>query len=1500
MRERYKMILSSKRFYRELELGENLERTRIGTEKDCDVRFYQNLFLESFYLDFYRDNDGWTVDCSDNVYLSQGEIQKYKSVTLRHGTEISLMSETNGQCLLRLEFLIDFFYRKVIYERAVDLSQQTSIEIGCEEKDVISLSGPYVSKDRIRLVKQDENLVLFPKNAGYGLYVNDKRVKDRALLPNHSFFSLSDYSFYFADQVLWTEIRPDLAIHQLSFQDFPIKNSYPEYHLNTRIRSLVNTKPIKILDPPTKDKEPRTNLLVRLLPTLMLVLMAGFMMFLGQGMIIFAAVMGLAGFVTAILTMRDNKKQHEEKLAHREEVYTAYIDKKKAEIEQARREEREVLEDTYPSQDLLRQRWFQFSSSLFDRRPEDDDFLSIRLGTGEVPAERKIEIKDAEKLEIEDELELQPEKLKEHYEILRNAPVVLNMNEVDAAGIIGDFENRYELLKNMVLDVALRQDKSAVKIAIVASPDHRELVEEFRWLPHLYPEEDSFRLLICDEDSKNVIYEWMYKQLSARQRNDRQASVMVFFFDPLDFKTHPLSKFLKDAKDLNFHFVFFADQQGHIPEGCSYLVFTGEGYTGQLVDVNDGTKRVDFQFPTMDPVSYGTILRRLAPIFTKEISLQGSLTDHISLFELMNVLTVSDVDLATNWASSNVAESMSVPVGVNQSGIVSLDLHDTGDGPHGLVAGTTGSGKSELLQTYLMMLATRFHPYEIAFLIIDFKGGGMANQFRSLPHLTGTITNIEGKTVERSLRFIKAELEKRQRLFARQEVNHIDKYIECFRRKETAVPLPHLIIVVDEFAELKQKQPEFMKELISTARIGRSLGVHMILATQKPAGQVNDQIWSNSRLRICLKVQERQDSNEVIHSPLAAEIKEPGRAYLQVGNNERFELFQSAYSGAPEVESEESGQEFKIYQLSIAGQKKLLYQTKTKEEGGHRRSQLEALVEYIAEYSKTISLDALSPVFLPPLEEKIPYPREAAAFTEDAKLELPVGVYDDPDHQKQDPYALDLMQNNVLLTGSAQMGKTNFLLTVIRSLAESLSPKQATIFIIDYASMALTSMNALHHVGGVVTQEEDQKFESLMKLLIREVEERKQRFIQAGVNSYQSYLQEVGQDLSHIFLVIDGLSALRQARFMEDDRLLYLLNEGVSLGITIVAAAPSTHNLSMKYLGSFQRRMALFNNDPGEYNMLFSHCRERLEEIPGRGLLQEDKRFLEVQFYRAFSGESASGSRRAWIAEINEKYGEERSMRIPVIPAHLYEEDLEEYVDREEDTGFHTIWGLDFETVDRYAVDLAKESILGIVSSESAVKVSWIRSMVHQLGAKESLQTQVYLFDGINRELYSLREEANVTDYQVSVPGSLADIDEVVETVRERYETYAQGDFETVAKSPLLVLVINQMDLVRSLSEDPNQLDTMKKLISRYRNMNIWIVISCLENRVINYQAPELLRVLRDEANYLYFDHLRDLKICDLPLKTMRQFAAVSGDEEAFHIHGKVVHKLKTVKGRNL
>ena len=257
---------------------------------------------------------------------------------------------------------------------------------------------------------------------------------------------------------------------------------------------------------------------------------------------------------------------------------------------------------------------------------------------------------------------------------------------------------------------------------------------------------------------------------------------MVFFYDECGFKSHPISKFVDKATDLGVTFVFFGNTIAEVPQGCDYIVSIKDGQNAELINTQNKSETAAFTYPHIHTAQAEDIVKLLAPVYTEEISLESTLTKNITMFELLNILAVDDIDLKDRWGRSQVFKSMSAPIGVSKTGVVSLDLHDKAHGPHGLVAGTTGSGKSEILQTYILAMATLFHPYEVGFVIIDFKGGGMVNQFKQLPHLLGAITNIDGKEINRSLKSIKAELQKRQRLFAEADVNHIDKYIRIEKR----------------------------------------------------------------------------------------------------------------------------------------------------------------------------------------------------------------------------------------------------------------------------------------------------------------------------------------------------------------------------------------------------------------------------------------------------------------------------------------------------------------------------------------------------------------------------------------------------------------------------------------------------------------------------------------------------------------------------------------------
>lgn len=1500
MENRYRIILTGKNLYKEAELLPDMKSIRLGTATECEIRLRRELFFGQVELTFVQNDGSWSVLCSDNLYLNVGDARKLFTLRLSHGNIFHVNYQDSNNELFAVEFLIDFENERKKFTRSIDIRGISSLGIGAGQENQIVLVSRYVKSDSLLLSQANNSLTLNIRNTTYGVYINGRRAQNGETILNGDFFSVSDAIFYYKDGLLWTENSDVVRINRLNYSDEETQQAYPMFKRNSRVKVVPSEEKIEILDPPAKPEKPKASILQRLLPSMGMLIASGVMAFIGSPtMLIFSGISGAMAIVTAVIGIKEGKKDFEQKTKDRLEKYNAYISNKRVEIEQARQEERTVLEEIYVSDEVERQNLTNFAYNLFDRSADDEDFLCVRLGTGNVEAKREINYKKQEKLEIEDDLQLMPAQLSEEYRTVQGAPVVCDLKALNAVGVTGTIGCQLAMLKCMVLDIVARQYHSDVQLVFVADEANKDHVWRYRMLPHVYNEALHTRNIVCNAESKNLIFEYLYKELSQREQSKSHSSnIVAFFLNECGFNSHPISKFVDKAKDLGVTFVFFGQERADIAQGCGALIEVLDMRQGVLVDTSDKNHSTKFIYNPIDDEAMDSIVSLLTPVYTEEISLEGTLTKNISMFQLLNILAVDDLDLTKRWANTKVYKSMSAPIGVSKSGVVSLDLHDKFHGPHGLVAGTTGSGKSEILQTYILSMATLFHPYEVGFVIIDFKGGGMVNQFRELPHLMGAITNIDGREINRSLKSIKAELQKRQRLFAEADVNHIDKYIQKFKAGEVRDPLPHLIIIVDEFAELKAEQPEFMKELISAARIGRSLGVHLILATQKPAGQVNEQIWSNSRFKLCLKVQTQEDSNEVLKSPLAAEIKEPGRAYLQVGNNEIFELFQSAYSGASERADDGNVKEFAIYELPDTGKRIPVFAQKRQKTGESSATQLDAIVRYVHDYCDKTHIKKLPDICLPALSEIIPFPEKTSKQNGES-IWADVGVYDDPDNQYQGTYAIDLTNQNVMLIGSAQSGKTNVLQAIIRSVSTNYSPTEVSIYIIDFASMVLKNFDSLNHVGGVVTASEDEKLKNLFKLLHTEVETRKEKMLSVGVSSFAAYKEAGKTDLPQIILIIDNLTALKELYFQDDDELLLLCREGLSVGISIVIANAQTAGIGYKYLSNFSCRIALFCNDSGEYSSLFDHCRERIEDIHGRCIVEIDKEHLECQMYLAFQGEKEIdriSSIKRYIAACNEKNPRGTANNIPVIPDVIDSKFVEMNFSAVMREGRKLVLGLDYATVMPFVMDLKALGLLAISGREGAGRHNFIKALVKMSEAVHPGSSEVYIVDGIQRKLASLKNETNVKSYEIIQENAINLIKDIAAELKRRYDAVAAGDESVLTNAKTIVLVLNSYDATEAISNNSVALAAFKEITGKYKNMSICVILGDFENANVPYAAPEIFKKARDAKHFMFFDDMANMKVLDMPLAVIRQFKKPIEIGDGYYIKDNNCMKIKTVR----
>ncbi len=1497
MENRYKLILSTKRSYREAELSAEQPKKVIGTGLESDVRFREEEFFEPFVFEALLNQDRCQLECGDNIYFSAGDARKLMLSELLPGSEIAVKYRESGIEVMRLHFMVDFDYYPHTYDRRIDLSQIHEIRIGERPDAQIRLGSGRAAGCSVLIQKSGSQYILKPEHTDDTVRLNGNALKYPASLKQLDFVAVGPYSFCFQNGSLYTDSSSGILYSAVEWTDEKESLShheYPKFNRSTRVLEQLPDEKIEILDPPNKPKKPKANWAMRLLPAIamigVVVLLRGFMNTSNVTYILLSVCTMGIGVITSAATILTEKKDYEEETAKREEKYRRYIEEKRKTIEEARTEETRILERRCIPASCELDQIEAFSPQLFERSDNDDDFLEIRLGTGMRKAYREVAFRKQERIEADDELADIPERLTEEYKMLKEAPVTLKLRETGRVGVTGPQDALAHMLKLMTLDLAARHYYTDIQLVYSISEEDTGRFAWLRMLPHVQNDMLGRRNIICDDESRNIILEYLYKEILARGQDNRKPHIIVFVYRDNGIRRHPVSALMQEAKDKGITFIYFDEHSEHLPMSCEYLIRMQDLLHGELTDCSGGEKPRNFTASVLEDGVLARAVKKLAPVYCEEISLESTLTKNITFFEMMNIYGPEDIDLAENWGTSCVYRSMAAPIGVkSKNQIVYLDLNEKHHGPHGLVAGTTGSGKSELLQSYILSMSLLFHPYDVSFMIIDFKGGGMVNQFRDLPHLAGAITNIDGKSINRSLLSIRAELKKRQELFASCSVNHIDSYIRLYKKGIAKVPLPHLLLIVDEFAELKAEQPEFMKELISTARIGRSLGVHLILATQKPSGVVDPQIWSNSRFKLCLKVQTREDSNEVLKSPLAAEITEPGRAYLQVGNNEIFELFQSAYSGASaRAEGVTSGKEFTISKVDFAGRRTKVYEQKPQTAEEQTQTQLQSIVEYISGYCRKKKIPPLPLICLPPLPEILTTENWEELCSTEEGLYACAGIYDDPSNQKQSKLLLDITRENTMIIGSAGYGKTNLLQTVVRSLTSRYTPDELNLYILDFGSMVFRNYELLHHTGGVVCSYEEEKCRSLFRMLAQEMEFRKQKLSEAGVSSYASYLESGNSDLPQIVVLIDNLTAMRELYLLDNDFLLPVCRDGLAAGISFIIANSQTSGIGYKYLSNFERRIALYCNDTTEYGALFDGCRIRPDNLPGRCLISKDKTIYEAQIYLAFSGEKEVervGKIQDYVRMQNECYPDSFAKQIPEVPNVLTPKVLKQKFHCASDQK-NLILGVDYETIEPVCFSLTDQSVLAVSGPAERGRADFATGLCCMLNAAGA---DLYILDDRARTLGKYKEMPSVCLYSTS-PEDLREMMEDMDASLE--EAYTPGAAEAVPA----VLLINDRNAATYISEDRDLLECYKRLVNRCRSTGGCVIFTAVDNVPINFNSPEVLKMFKENRQFLVFANADDIKLADLAPSYVRRNAKPLEKNDAFWVSGTQVCRIKAVQ----
>jgi S-DNA-T family DNA segregation ATPase FtsK/SpoIIIE len=768
---------------------------------------------------------------------------------------------------------------------------------------------------------------------------------------------------------------------------------------------------------------------------------------------------------------------------------------------------------------------------LWERRPTDEDFLDVRVGLANLPSDVQVTGEGAEGTPVP------------------NAQMVPVTVDLRSAGVVGIAGPRTEVLS--VARAALAQ------LATLHCPDDVELVllsdglpeewEWFKWLPHTEPRsgQPCTRLVaLTPAQCQRRVTELLARVDERRSmRRAPEPAVVVVLDGARRLRSDErVAALLRDGPGSGVYAIGLAEDRAGLPSECrASVIISGSPSEGFTLDLAVDEVHVEDALPDGLPVELAEdVARHLAPFFL--VSAVGDAVKRVpdppvDELALLGLLPPSSEQLEERWRRRRGATAAAV-VGLDADGPFEIDLRR--DGPHALVAGATGAGKSELLQTLVAGLAASSAPTDVTFLLVDFKGGSAFRECEQLPHAVGVITNLDGRLVARALDSIQSELRWRQAAFLSVGAKDFDEYQKMGRADRPSIP--RLVVVVDELKELVDAYSDAVARLSQTARLGRSLGVHLVFATQKP-GSVTGlaDLRANTDLRVCLRVLDAAESQDVVGAPDASRIPKttPGRAVVRFGDN-RLVVFQSGFLGNPVNPAASSASTVAVYAFTAAQAGEPRDTAVAVAPAPVAPTGLQALVGAARHAAATMGVPPLRRPWLPPLPALVALDELPATVSVGAAA---LGLLDLPAEQRQEALVVDLdAVGNVLISGPPRSGRTTALRTFAASLAGRAAATALHIYVIECRGRSLGDLERLPHCGAVVGLDDVERLERLLGLLAAEVEQRQ---------------GAPGAPPSKIVLLCDNYEAFFDRFAYEDggrlvERLASLLSTGPPQGVHTV------------------------------------------------------------------------------------------------------------------------------------------------------------------------------------------------------------------------------------------------------------------------------------------------------------------------------------------------------------
>jgi S-DNA-T family DNA segregation ATPase FtsK/SpoIIIE len=768
--------------------------------------------------------------------------------------------------------------------------------------------------------------------------------------------------------------------------------------------------------------------------------------------------------------------------------------------------DRNLLEEAFPDAIEVVRRATTLTDRLWERRPSDDDFLVLRLGTRPAPS---------------------------RLPTMPGVPITVPLARYSVTSIGGRRLPKLAVARSMLVQAAVHHRPSDLAIVVLCGAEAVADWDWTKWLPHTVdPADANERFLATGPE----LFESVLSSALDARREGSAGHVLVLV-DNEELLARRRSSIHR----------WFSDP----PDGVSFVVVDGPTDRADArIDVSDDDLHADVAFVRPEAARVPSVriagmseplarrcARALAPVVDLDRApLSEPLPDQVPLLSLLHLSRLGAASISERWAASH-GTALPAPIGVSASGIFDLDLVD--QGPHALVGGTTGSGKSELLRTIAASLAASYDPAHLSLLLIDYKGGSAFGACARLPHTVGVVTGLDDLGRQRLLLSLEAELDRRVLHLRQHEASDLATYL---RHGAPGGPLPRLVIVVDELASLLAEIPEMVEQLIAIARRGRGLGIHLVLSTQRPAGIISGAIAANVSLRIALRVNTAAESNDVLGAPDAAAIPQavPGRALVRAGDGSPT-VIQAAItrrrsdrSGLAPVEVEPFAFGPRLSTQMAADRTEV--------------DELEDLVDLIGAAFEQSGHPRPRPPMLPPLPLDLAIEDVEASA---GSVVLTVGLVDDPATQTQLPGGWDLTEGNIVVAGRRGTGRTSALAALGLAVGRQLQPDDAHLYVIDSPAGDLAPLAGLPHTGAVIDARDHERQARLLRFLDDELD---RRLLMGGASDDFVAAPRIVVLIDSLERLVDALSS---GPGMPPSSLERLADLGPSVGILVAAGCTS-------------------------------------------------------------------------------------------------------------------------------------------------------------------------------------------------------------------------------------------------------------------------------------------------------------------------------------------------------